>query len=316
MGRKKAQGIGILGLVVLCCVCIGGIESARSFGLVPATTATKSPPITQVQTQGSPPQTTQSPAATSLDPSPAASATDLPTNTPIANRSLLPLVTNLRIPNIASAACLPRDAAIQKGQVVSVIDGDTINVQLEDGEIYQLRYIGMDTPERGENCSGPASSFNQALVAGKAALLVMDVSEVDRYDRLLRYVIVDDIFVNYELVLQGYAQQSIYPPDVACVETFLEAQNIARQNGRGCWAAMSTAMDAPTQAPQPTSEPKAQGSNCDPSYPTVCLKMNAGDYDCAGGSGNGPNYVQGPIKVLPPDPFGLDRDGNGIGCEK
>ena len=65
---------------------------------------------------------------------------------------------------------------------------------------------------------------------------------------------------------------------------------------------------------QPTSPP--QQNNCDPSYPSVCLQMNAGDYDCAGGSGNGPNYVQGPIVVLPPDPFDLDRDGDGIGCER
>lgn len=55
--------------------------------------------------------------------------------------------------------------------------------------------------------------------------------------------------------------------------------------------------------------------NCDPSYPDVCLHDGIGDYDCAGGSGNGPNYVDGPIQVRAPDPFGLDRDGDGIGCE-
>ena len=65
-------------------------------------------------------------------------------------------------------------------------------------------------------------------------------------------------------------------------------------------------------APQPT-EPPAQ--TCDPSYPSVCIPIGAADYDCAGGSGNGPNYIAGPITVLPPDPHGLDRDGDGIGCE-
>jgi hypothetical protein len=55
--------------------------------------------------------------------------------------------------------------------------------------------------------------------------------------------------------------------------------------------------------------------NCDPSYPTKCLHDGIGDYDCAGGSGNGPNYVDGPIKVLAPDPFGLDSDGDGVGCQ-
>jgi len=55
--------------------------------------------------------------------------------------------------------------------------------------------------------------------------------------------------------------------------------------------------------------------NCDPSYPDVCLDPDAVDYDCAGGSGNGPEYVEGPIRVRAPDPFDLDRDGDGWGCE-
>lgn len=69
----------------------------------------------------------------------------------------------------------------------------------------------------------------------------------------------------------------------------------------------------PTMKP-PTTKPPAR--NCDPAYPDACLHDGIGDYDCAGGSGNGPNYVQGPIRVLPPDPFGLDSDHDGIGCER
>ena len=53
---------------------------------------------------------------------------------------------------------------------------------------------------------------------------------------------------------------------------------------------------------------------CHPSYEGACLDTNAGDYDCRGGSGDGPNYT-GRIRVVGPDVFGLDRDGNGIGCE-
>jgi len=63
-----------------------------------------------------------------------------------------------------------------------------------------------------------------------------------------------------------------------------------------------------------TTKPPAR--NCDPAYPDACLHDGIGDYDCAGGSGNGPNYVQGPIQVLSPDPFGLDSDHDGIGCER
>jgi hypothetical protein len=61
--------------------------------------------------------------------------------------------------------------------------------------------------------------------------------------------------------------------------------------------------------------PPPPPTNCDPAYPDVCLHDGIGDYDCAGGSGNGPNYVTGPIRVLSPDPFGLDSDGDGFGCE-
>jgi hypothetical protein len=70
----------------------------------------------------------------------------------------------------------------------------------------------------------------------------------------------------------------------------------------------------PTTAPPPPPTTTPERS-CDPSYPDVCLDPNASDYDCAGGSGNGPRYVEGPIRVRPPDPFDLDREGDGWGCE-
>lgn len=69
----------------------------------------------------------------------------------------------------------------------------------------------------------------------------------------------------------------------------------------------------PSTAPPPPTTP---APSCDPSYPGVCLDPAVEDYDCAGGSGNGPGYVEGPIRVLPPDPFDLDREGDGVGCEK
>ena len=70
-----------------------------------------------------------------------------------------------------------------------------------------------------------------------------------------------------------------------------------------------------TTAPPPPPSPTAPPRDCDPSYPDACLDPNAEDYDCAGGSGDGPKYVEGPIRVRPPDPFDLDRDGDGWGCE-
>jgi PASTA domain-containing protein len=63
----------------------------------------------------------------------------------------------------------------------------------------------------------------------------------------------------------------------------------------------------------PTTQPPPP--DCDPNYVGVCLKDGIGDFDCLGGSGNGPNYVAGPFDVVGGDPFGLDADGDGVGCE-
>ena len=57
-----------------------------------------------------------------------------------------------------------------------------------------------------------------------------------------------------------------------------------------------------------------QASSCDPNYSGACVPI-ASDVDCAGGSGNGPAYVQGPVRVIGVDIYDLDRDGDGIGCE-
>lgn len=58
----------------------------------------------------------------------------------------------------------------------------------------------------------------------------------------------------------------------------------------------------------------SSGGNCDPNYEGACLKPNSPDYDCAGGSGNGPDYT-GPVRVVGDDHYDLDRDGDGEACE-
>jgi beta-lactamase superfamily II metal-dependent hydrolase len=55
--------------------------------------------------------------------------------------------------------------------------------------------------------------------------------------------------------------------------------------------------------------------DCEPSYPSVCIPIGHADYDCAQGSGNGPNFIEGPFPVQPPDTHRLDPDGDGTGCE-
>jgi len=119
-------------------------------------------------------------------------------------------------------------------RVVRVIDGDTI--EIEGGA--RVRYIGIDTPElypQTEHYGREAWAENQELVAGKVVALEKDVTETDRYGRLLRYVYVDGVFVNAELVKWGYAYASPYGLNVKYQELFSQLEEEAREAGRGLW---------------------------------------------------------------------------------
>lgn len=123
--------------------------------------------------------------------------------------------------------------------VKRVVDGDTI--ELVDGR--KVRYIGIDTPElhhptKGVQCFGKeAMEKNRNLVEGKEIKMKKDVSETDRYKRLLRYVWVGNIFVNEYLTREGFAHQATFPPDVQYVELFRKAAEEARTKNKGLWSA-------------------------------------------------------------------------------
>lgn len=144
---------------------------------------------------------------------------------------------------VTGGSCIP-DNPPQTGLVSQVVDGDTIRVIMdEDGLTYTVRYIGMDTPENTSQIEyfGPeATAKNTELVWGKPVTLIKDVSETDRFGRLLRYVLVEDMFVNYELVAQGYANTASFPPDIACIPTFQAAEQKASVSKLGLWGAPPT----------------------------------------------------------------------------
>ncbi len=121
----------------------------------------------------------------------------------------------------------------ETGRVVQVIDGDTIDVDL-NGQVFRVRYVGVNTPERDETCYRPAVDANRLLVEGKTVRLVRDVSDTDRFGRLLRYVYVGDLLVNRALVEQGYAEVVLYEPDRAQYDLFRRLEQEARAAGRGC----------------------------------------------------------------------------------
>jgi hypothetical protein len=78
------------------------------------------------------------------------------------------------------------------------------------------------------------------MVDQKEVILVKDVSETDQYDRLLRYVIAGDVFVNLEMIRTGFAQAEKYPPDTACADAFSSAEAEARVALLGIWVATPT----------------------------------------------------------------------------
>jgi len=144
----------------------------------------------------------------------------------------------------------------EKAKVAKVIDGDTI--KLESGQV--VRYIGIDTPEtvhpsKPVQCYGKeASNKNRELVEGKEIEIEKDVSETDKYGRLLRYVWVGDIFVNEYLVREGFAQSSTYPPDVKYQDRFREAERQAREEGKGLWGSYCDNWQEPAPE-EPTTQP-------------------------------------------------------------
>mgnify|MGYP000029325109 CR=1 FL=1 len=135
--------------------------------------------------------------------------------------------------------------------VVSVVDGDTIKI--EGGEI--VRYIGMNTPEtvapgRPVECYGKeASAKNKELMQGKVVELERDISNRDKFGRLLRYVWLDGELINEKLVREGFAQVSTYPPDVKYEARLLEAQRQARSEEKGLWG--GCVFPSPTPKPVP-----------------------------------------------------------------
>jgi micrococcal nuclease len=162
------------------------------------------------------------------------------TATPAPTASLLPVAP------AATAGSPERPTGpTETASLVRAVDGDTIRV-IVDGVEERVRYIGIDTPELNPGSAATPEPYAEAATAANARLLSegrlvleQDVSERDRYGRLLRDVWVEEAgtwtLVNLALVAEGYAQVSTYPPDVRYVDDLLAAQAEARAASRGLW---------------------------------------------------------------------------------
>lgn len=204
--------------------------------------------------------------------------------------------------------------------VSRVVDGDTID--LDNGE--RVRLVQIDAPERTGECYGAKSGglLRQLLPVGSEVRLEVDrrLDKVDRYGRLLRYVFRGSRNMNLILVERGAANAYFYRGARGRFASKLAAAAArARDEGKGAWGACEASTDVGsawtvTRKPKAPPPPAPVSNNCHPSYEGACLDPNSPDYDCAGGSGNGPDYT-GPVRVVGPDVYGLDADSDGYGCE-
>lgn len=191
--------------------------------------------------------------------------------------------------------------------VTETVDGDTIEVLL-DGKEYDVRLIGIDTPETKHptippECFGAEAARRtaQLLAPGTTVYLERDVSETDRYGRLLRYVWLPGqgrgqaAMANEMLVREGFASTSTFPPDVANADRFTAAQRAAYEEGAGLWSACR-------EGERPAAPDGSRGGT-----------GAGGDLDC-GDFATQPE-AQAMLDGDRTDPHRLDPDRDGRACE-
>ena len=144
------------------------------------------------------------------------------------------------------------DTTLTRVRITRVIDGDTAYVRFPGGGEEKLRFIGVDAPEinhptKGLEPFGPeAESYTRDMLEGKIIWLEFDLSKRDQYDRLLAYLWLEvpdgindseirDKMFNAHLLLEGYATQVIFEPNVKYVNYFADYTKEAQNAGRGLW---------------------------------------------------------------------------------
>ena len=212
-------------------------------------------------------------------------------------RSLLVLALLALLTLLAASAVSAGDFT-RSGRVVHVVDGDTIDVRLDGGSTERVRVIGIDTPERGDCQAAEATGATRALADGKRVRLVGDGTQDtrDRYGRLLAYVwLPGGRDLGYQLVVGGHARVYVYRGHpFARVAAYESARALA--GGKGIWRCGTTAAGG------------APAGACEPGY-SPCLPVT-GDLDCGQIAASSK-----PVRVTGSDPYRLDGDGDGVGCE-
>jgi|GEM_PF-1991807 len=151
-------------------------------------------------------------------------------------QELLPITTPVAtVPSIPSIPSNVPEGALE-AVLVRVVDGDTIDVTI-GGQKLTVRYVGIDTPERGEPGYKAASAANQTLLGSGNLWLAPDHTDKDRYGRLLRFIYTDEgLFVNEQMIAQGWAQPLEFKPDVTLAVEFRRLATEAAEAKRGFWS--------------------------------------------------------------------------------
>ena len=173
------------------------------------------------------------------------------------------------------------------GKVTGIVDGDTISV---DGK--SIRFALASTPEINTPMGVAAKQFIlQTCPLGSQVTVDEDDGQTQgSYGRMIGVVYCNGVNLNQAVIEQGYGHLSF----VNC-----EDSEYAGKTWSGCGSSQQTTSSK--------SQYSYTSSNCDPNYSGECVPISSRDLDCADVGKN--------IKVTGSDPHGLDRDGDGIGCE-
>jgi endonuclease YncB( thermonuclease family) len=265
---------------------------------------------------------------------------------PFASRLLSSLC--LVLPLLLAGAPGSRAQTLAAGpwlQVMRVVDGDTVDVRLEDGTTERIRLIGIDTPEvvdprKPVQCFGrEASQYAHELLDGQTVSLELDASQGERdvYGRLLAYLwLTDGRNFGEVMIGGGFAHEYTYNRPYAYLESFRAAQDAATAGELGLWSPATCAGDTerpadavaeapiqpalltPLQAPEAPQAPPAVTPP--PAPPAPVTGFDPSKYLGQGNRYNCPAFAsqadaQAVLRADPRDPNGLDGDRDGIACE-
>jgi micrococcal nuclease len=212
------------------------------------------------------------------------------------------LVLALSAAVVAASAQPAREGAFTlRGTVTYVVDGDTLNVRLDNGRSERVRLIGIDTPERGACLSGRATGSARGLADDQRVVLRGDASQDtrDRYGRLLAYAWVRGRDLGFQQVTSGLARVYVHDRPFQRLSAYRRAEQAGRKRPQNVWRG------CPVPAAPPAAAPRG---NCDPSYPTLCIRPPPPDLDCA-------DVPYSNFAVRGSDPHRFDGEGDGVGCE-